>query len=151
VDRVAERNAYRRALISFQQATRSLDEADDRLTADVRSAIRAIRSAQLQLEIARQSIRAAERQIDYAYELLKTGGAATRDIVEAQNALLIAQDQYEESNVSLQVQVLQFLKVTGTLRVDPESGSIGKSMERASPKARDGAPVGEPLGAAGPG
>jgi outer membrane protein TolC len=147
VDRVAERNAYRRALISFQKATRGLDEADDRLTADVRSAIRAIRSAQSQQAIALQAIHAAEQQIEYAYELLKIGKSAARDIVDAQNDLLSAQDDYEQAHVSLQVQVLQFLRVTGTLRVDPESGSIGKALERAPSKLRESAPVGPSLGA----
>ena len=80
VDRVSERNAYRRALVSFQQSTRALEETNDRVTADVRSAIRAIRSAQVQTEIALQAIRSAERQIELSYELLKTGDANARGL-----------------------------------------------------------------------
>jgi hypothetical protein len=38
------------------------------------------------------------------------------------------------------VQVLQFLQDTGTLRVDPEAGLIGRAMRREGPKPaqRDG-------------
>jgi outer membrane protein TolC len=136
IDRVAERNAYRRALIGFQQSQRTLEETNDRVTADVRSAIRAIRSAQVQTDIALRAMRSAEKQIELSYELLKTGKADARDIVDAQNALLNAQDQYESAQVSLQVQVLQFLRDTGTLRVDPDAGSIGRALERVPKRER---------------
>jgi hypothetical protein len=144
IDRVAERNAYRRALIAFQQSQRTLEETNDRVTADVRSAIRAIRSAQVQIEIALRAIESANKQIELSYELLKIGQADARDIVDAQNALLTAQDQFEQSQVSLQVQVLQFLRDTGTLRVDPDAGSIGKALARVGrpPRANGAAGAG---------
>lgn len=130
IDRLAERNILRRALIGFQQTQRQFDELRDRVTADVRSAVRGIRSAQAQLEISARSIAVAERQIELAYELLKTGEAETRDILEAQSSLLQAQDDYEQAQAALQIQVLQFLRDTGTLRVDPGAGAIGQALER---------------------
>ncbi len=137
IDRVAERNAYRRALVGFQQSQRAFDVLRDQVTADVRSAVRGIRSAQASLEIQRRSIESAERQIELAYLLLKTAESETRDIVEAQEDLLEAQDDYEQAQVNLQIQVLQFLRDSGTLRVDPAAGAIGQALERTAASAED--------------
>ncbi len=44
--------------------------------------------------------------------------------------MLTAQDAFERARAQLQVQVLQFLRDTGTLRVDPAAGAIGRALER---------------------
>jgi outer membrane protein TolC len=106
----------------------------DTVESNVRSAVRSIRSAQLTLDIQRESIRLAERRLELSNELLKGGGARaadSRDVVEAQQSLLTAQDSFEQARASLQVQVLQFLRETGTLRIDPESGVIGRALADA--------------------
>ena len=130
IDQVAERNAYRAALIAFQQSQRSFDLLRDQIAADVRSAVRGIRSAQATLEIQRRSIELAERRVELAFELLKTDEADARDVAEAQSALLEALDELQRAKAAVQIQVLQFLRDTGTLRVDPEAGAIGRAMER---------------------
>ncbi len=130
IDRLAERNSYRRSLIAFQQAGRAYDLLKDQIAADVRSATRAIRSAQATLEIQRRNIELAERRVELAYELLKTDKADARDIVEATNDLLGAQDSFERARAQLQIQILQFLQNTGTLRIDPAAGEIGRALDR---------------------
>ena len=52
--------------------------------------------------------------------------------MDAQNELLNAQDTFARANASLQIQVLKFLRDTGTLRLDPDSGSIGASLNRTA-------------------
>ena len=140
IDQLPERNVYRRALIQFEQVARSYSGLQDTVTADVLQDIRAIRSAQQSLRIQEESIELAERRLDLASELLRVGqaggaggirrGGDARDVVEAQQDLLEAQDEYEQARAQLQVQVLQFLQDTGTLRVDPEAGLIGRAMHR---------------------
>ena len=44
---------------------------------------------------------------------------------------------FEQARADLQVQVLQFLRQTGTLRVDPNAGTLGKAMDRAMPLPYD--------------
>jgi hypothetical protein len=110
VDRVAERNAYRAALIDVRHAQRSLENLRDRITSDL-----------------------AQKRRENAYELLRNGkSTSTRDLVEAQNSLLQARDLYEQASATLQVNVLQFLRNSGTLRMDPAAGAIGRAMDRAS-------------------
>jgi outer membrane protein TolC len=140
IDRLPERNAYRRALIAFGQTQRGYDDLLDRVAAGVRQSVRAIRSARSSLRIQEQGIALARRRLEYANTLLRQGDADAREVVEAQNDLLDAQDAYERAQSNLQVQVLQFLRDTGTLRVDPAAGAIGQAMERVA-EAENGAMV----------
>jgi outer membrane protein TolC len=137
IDRLPERNAYRRSLIELERTQRALSELQDRVTANVQEDVRSIRTAQSSLRIQEESIALAERRLDLASTILRQSGAgggtkarpdATRDLVEAQEALLQAQDVYEQARADLQIQVLQFLRDTGTLRVDPSAGLIGSAM-----------------------
>jgi outer membrane protein TolC len=132
IDRVSERNAYRRSLIDLDRAARSVEDLSQRILADVRDSIRSIRTAEQTLDIQRNSIQLAERRMEFANELLRESrpGITARDVVEAQNALLSAQDAYDQAQASLQIQVLQFLRDTGTLRVDKSAGSIGHALDR---------------------
>jgi hypothetical protein len=138
LDRVAERNAYRRALIGLQQAQRNLAAERDRVIADVRDALRAIRAAEISLEIQRLGIELAERRMEFANIRLTQGAAnSNRDVVEAQTALLDAQDRLERARSQLQIRVLEYMRNTGTLRVDPEAGTIGRVMDRAAGPANN--------------
>lgn len=133
VDRVAERNVYRRALVSFHQSQRQYEDLADRVAADVRTAVRAIQSSQVAVAIQKRSTELAQRRLDNANLLLKRGETNARDVVEAQQALIRAQDAFERARADLQVQVLQFLRQTGTLRVDPDTGALGRALDRRRP------------------
>jgi outer membrane protein TolC len=138
LDRLAERNAYRRSLINLQRAQRNLAAERDRVTADVRDSLRAIRAAEISLEIQRLGIDLAERRMEFANIRLTQGAAnSNRDVVEAQNSLLDAQDRFERAKSQLQVRVLEYMRNTGTLRVDPEAGTIGRVMDRAAGAANN--------------
>lgn len=130
VDRLAERNVYRAALVNFAQSERNVVTVRDNILADVRESVRQIRAAQTTLNIQQTAIDLAVRRLDYSNELLRQGRTDARNVVEAQDSLLTAQDAYEVALADLQIQVLQLLRRTGTLRVDPESGSIGRAMDR---------------------
>jgi outer membrane protein TolC len=132
LDRFAERNVYRRALIGFDQSQRSFVQLRDAIASEVRADVRAIRSAQISLDIQRRSIRLANRRLEYALELLRRGVVNARDVVEAQSSLLDAQDAFSRARANLQIQVLEFLKDSGTLRIDPEAGSLGRALDRAA-------------------
>jgi outer membrane protein TolC len=138
VDRLKERNQYRSALIAFQKAQRDFVGTRDAVTADVRDALRSLRAAEISLEIQRVSIELAQRRVEFANIRLTQGAAnSNRDVVEAQTDLLSAQDNYEQARSQLQISVLDYMRVTGTLRVDPEAGTIGRVMDRAALQANN--------------
>jgi outer membrane protein TolC len=145
LDRVSERNAYRSSLISLERAQRNFVETRDLIVAAVRDAVRNIHSAQVTLEIQRRAVELAQRRLDFSNELLIQGRASdSRDVVEAQNSLLSAQDAYDRAKADLQIQILQFLRDTGTLRVDPSAGALGHALDRAALKQQD-EPTTQPL------
>ena len=130
LDRVAERNQYRASLIGLERAHRNYEQLKDQVAANAREALRLIRAAEVSLQIQQKGIELARLRQDNANELLRLGRSDNREVVDAQNALLRAQDAYEQARASLQIQVLRFLRDSGTLRVDPAAGAIGIAMER---------------------
>jgi outer membrane protein TolC len=141
VDRLAERNVYRAALLNYSNAQRSLMDKSQAVQAAVRNSLRQIHTAQFNLQIQQRGTELAERRLEYSTELLRLGQvSSSRDLVEAQSSLLSAQDAYEQAKSALQVNVLQFLQTTGTLRVDPRAGTLGRvlNMTDADIPSRDG-------------
>jgi outer membrane protein TolC len=133
VDRVAERNVYRRALINLDRARRDLEQRKEVVAADVLTRIRAIRQAEATVAIQTRSVELAQRRLEYANELLVTGKTTdARNVTDAQQDLLTAQDNYEDARATLQVEILRFLRDTGTLRVDPKAGALGRALDRAA-------------------
>ncbi len=130
VDRVAERNVYRRTLIDFERARRSYELLRDNIEADVRESVRAIKSSQTQLDIAFRAIELARRRLEFANIKLQQGNTEARDLVEAQSDLLDAQDDYDVARADLQISLLRFMRDSGTLRVDPQAGAIGRALDR---------------------
>ncbi|MCS7034020.1 MAG: TolC family protein [Phycisphaerae bacterium] len=132
LDRLAERNEYRIALIDFQRAQRALVTTRDTVAAAVRRAARAVESARITLDLQRRSIELARRRLEYSNELLIQGQAQARDVTEAQNALLDAQNNFDQARADLQIQILSLLRDTGTLRVDPSAGTLGSILDGPS-------------------
>jgi hypothetical protein len=133
IDRVEERNLYRHALIEVRRSQRDYENLKDQTVSDVRESLRLIQESQLTLQIQRQGIDLAQRRRENAYELLRSGKSnSTRDLVEAQNSLLTSLDNFEQARATLQINVLRFLRNSGTLRIDPAAGSLGHAMDRVS-------------------
>jgi outer membrane protein TolC len=130
VDRLAERNDYRRSLIDFERARRNFDLLRDNIEADVRASVRDIKSSQATLALQTRAIELARRRLEFANELLKQGKTEARDLVEAQTDLIEAQDDYEQARADLQIALLRYMRDSGTLRVDPKAGAIGRALDR---------------------
>lgn len=131
VDRLPERNAYRQALIALERARRFAMEVKEGVLSEVRAAQREIRSAEYSLQIQQAGIDLARQRLDFANESLLLGRVTnSREVVEAQSSLLNAQDRYDQAKADLQIQMLRYLRDTGTLRVDPQAGILGLVMLR---------------------
>lgn len=138
VDQLSDRNNYRKSLIFLEQSQRQYTRVRDQAIADVRQRTRQIRSAQVTLEIQKRNVELNRRRLDLANDLLLQGKKGTQDVVDAQSALLSAQDGFANARTNLQIQVLQYLRDTGTLRVDPRAGALGRAMDRAAVIVKDG-------------
>jgi outer membrane protein TolC len=131
LDRVAERNRYRVSLINLESAKRSALQLEDTVVSQIRASIRAIRSSIVSLELQREGIEIAQQRLEFANESLLLGRTSdSRNVVEAQSSLLLAQDRFEQARADLQIAILSYLRDAGVLRLDPGSGELGLAMER---------------------
>ena len=102
--RLVERNAYREALIDYQQSRREYYAYEDHVSQNLRATLRAMRQDQLDFEIRRTAVHIAIDQVNQAWLALSEpvkpgaqsgaslGPTAARDLVQALSGLLSAQD-----------------------------------------------------------
>lgn len=118
--RTAERNALRRGLVNLEQTIRQLQAKEDRVKLDVRGDLRALRQAIENLAIQTEAIRIAQRRVRGSDLFLEAGRAAIRDVLEAQEALLSAQNSYTDAVVDYRLTKLGFQRNLGLLQVDAD-------------------------------
>lgn len=91
LNRVPVRNAYRSALITFDQAVRAREQAEDQLTASVRSALRDIQAALMSYQIQSQAVTLSAERAESTTELYAVGRGTALDKLDAVSDLLNAQ------------------------------------------------------------
>lgn len=116
-ERTAERNAYRTSLIRLEAAVRAYQAQEDALKEGVRAAIRALRETREQLKIQYSAVSLAERRVRNQDLLLQAGRAEMRDVLDAQSALLSAQNALFRAIRNYRVRELELQKELGLLDV----------------------------------
>jgi len=120
LDRKAERNAYREALITLQQRQREYDNEVDEVKLDVRQAYRQLQEAAERYRIQKNSLDLAEKRVESTTLLLEAGRLTTRDLLESQDALLQAQNNVTSALVDHAIAKLSFFRDVGILQVRPD-------------------------------
>ncbi len=118
LDREIERLNVRQAQISLERAVRDYQRFRDQLAVDTRGAVRAIDQSTFSVRIQEENVRIAERA--EAAIRADPDRATPRDRTEAVDALLRAQDELDAANRDLQIAILQYLLLSGQLRVQPD-------------------------------
>jgi len=117
LQRKDERNAYREALVALDRARRSADEQRDEVTFAVRQNWRALKEAERNHRIQAASVVLAERRVAGARELLRLGEATARDLLEANEALVNAQNALTRTLIDHTLARLALWRDTELLRV----------------------------------
>lgn len=117
LDRKAERNTYRRALIAYERAQRDLSLAEDTISLDVRSAWRNLESARRNYLIAQKSVELNLRRVEEQELLAELGRGSALDQVDAQNNLTESQNGLTDSLISHTLARLQFWLDMGILYI----------------------------------
>jgi outer membrane protein TolC len=137
--RTAERNTYRQALISLDQARRSFTSLADSIKFQVRDEWRTLQERKDSYEIQREGVALAEHRVAGTALLLDAGRATARDLLDAQASLLSAQNALIGALVDHTVARLQLWRDVETLLVTPE-GSLEEHADAgnapADPPAR---------------
>jgi outer membrane protein TolC len=122
IDRIPERNAWRASLVQAVRAWRGLEALEDGVVRDVRAALRRLAEAERSYAIQLEGVRLAERRVESTRLLLEAGQAQTRDVLDAQDDFVQAQNALTNALVDHAVARLALERAVGTLRVEPEGG-----------------------------
>ena len=128
LDKLSERNAYRRSLIEMDRSRRGYGEQRDQVALAVRDAWRQYHRTTKSYEILEISLALAERRVESTTMLQEEGRASTRDVLESRQALLRAQNAMVEALVDCKLASLQLARDMGILVVD-DNGQLEENFD----------------------
>jgi outer membrane protein TolC len=120
LDRKAERNAYREALITMQQRQRGYDDESENVKLDVRKAYRDLAETGESYRIQKKGLELAERRVEEQKLLLEYGRGTIRLLLETEEALVQAQDSLTSALVNHTIAKMSFFRDVGILQVKPD-------------------------------
>ena len=120
LDKVADRNAYRAALIERQRRRRAHTLAADNARMEVLNTYRRLRRLANTVRIQTANVNLAKRRVENARTRFEMGELGNRDVVEAQSAQLRAQNALIGAILDHEVTRLQLKRDIGILFIDPD-------------------------------
>ncbi len=117
LDRLTERNSYRSALITREQAARAVIEQEDNIRVQVRDSWRTLDQAKRTYEINKLGVEIAQRRVEEQNLLAEVGRANALNQVDAQNALSDSKNQLTQALVTHTIARLQFWDNLGILYI----------------------------------
>jgi outer membrane protein TolC len=118
IERTRERNEYRNSLIDLERATRSVQSLEDQIKLAVRSELRSLLESRESLKIQAQSVVVAEKRVRSTTFFLEAGRTEIRNLLEAQDSLLSAQNALTRAVVDYRVAELELQRDLGLLDVN---------------------------------
>ncbi len=116
-ERTAEAVTYRNSFILLEQAVRDLQILEDTLKIEVRSRLRELLEARETLNIQSRAVSLAEKRVKSISLFMDAGRAETRDLLEAQDALLAARNGLTSARVNYRIAELEIQRDMGVLTV----------------------------------
>jgi len=117
-ERTAERNIYRDSYINLERSVRNLQDAEDSIKLDIRDGLRDLLESRQSYQIQAIAVQLAERRVESNKLFLEAGRAEIRDVLEAERALLNAQNQLTAALVQYRVSELELQRDMGVLQVN---------------------------------
>jgi len=117
-ERTSERNTYRESYISLERQIRSAQQLEDEIKLEVRSALRQLLAARESYKIQQQALRLAEKRMENTQLLLNAGRIETRELLDAQDDLVDAQNLLTEALVTYRVTSLELQRDLSLLEVN---------------------------------
>jgi outer membrane protein TolC len=122
LDKLSERNAYRKSRIDFERQLRSLMETMDGLLDELRKNVRSLERNRQSYIINKKKLEASQRELEKArLDLLVGDRVRPRDILEAQSGVARARNTYYSSLINFHIQRLKLLNNAGVLNTAPQN------------------------------
>ena len=136
LDKYAQENAYRLALIVLDQNRRFFEEKVDTVIVDIREVYRDLNEAIERYKVQSEQLSLARQRFENTKYLLQYGRANTRDVLDSQKDLYRAQDNATLALVNYTVAMLRFYRDVEILQVRPDGMWQAPSAQRYSRKGR---------------
>jgi outer membrane protein TolC len=120
LERTRERNAYRNSLIELERAVRDLQDLEDGIKSDVRNNLRNLLQSRESLLIQSQAVAIAERRVRQTELLYNDGRIEVREVQDAQNDLIDAQDALTSALVNYRIAELEMQRDMDVLEVNEQ-------------------------------
>jgi outer membrane protein TolC len=120
IDRLFEKNNYRRALITLLQQQRAHEEKIDTVVLEVQTSHRRMSEARQRYQIEEQGSRLAEKRTGNTLLLLQYNRANTRDTLDAREDYLDAKIAATEALVDYAIATLAFFRDTEIMKIKPD-------------------------------
>lgn len=120
LERTRERDAYRATFVTLEQAVRAFQRLEDEVKLDVRQALRDLLEAREAVLIQEQAVKLAEDRVASTNMVLAAGRGEVRDVLDAQESLLEAQNALTAAMIRYRVSELGIQRDMGVLEVDSE-------------------------------
>jgi len=120
LDRMAESNEYRKALIVLNQRQREFEEAADTVVLEIRQDYRDLTNAAEQYRVQLDSLKLAQKRLNNTLLLMQYGRANSRRVLDAQKDLFNAQNAATDAMTNHTIAMLSFYRDTGVLQVRPD-------------------------------
>ncbi len=120
MDRVAEQNVYRKALITLNQRQREYELAADTIRLEVRQDYRDLAEAAERYRIQSEALKVAQERFRKTNLLMQYARASSRRVLSAQGDLFEAQNEATQALVNYAKATLNFYSNTGVLQVRPD-------------------------------
>jgi outer membrane protein TolC len=141
VDKLPARNTYRSTLVSFESQLRSLVAALDGLRDRIERGFRRVEQERENYLNRQAALQVAIRRVDMNQTLLEASRALVRDLREAQDALIAAQNDVTDSMVSYLAARLQLLFEIGILTTSTDQFWLKDPLAtQAAPGPREPSP-----------
>jgi outer membrane protein TolC len=139
LERTAERNVLRAAMIASDRATRDREGLEDQIALDVRRDLRTLDLARRSRDIQRESVALAESRVESTTLALEAGRAQIRDRLDAEDDRTQAKNNLSRAVFALALARLTLERDLGTL-LAPVAGAEAVPGACAPPPASGSAP-----------
>lgn len=131
LDRKSERNIYRARLIFLERAKRAEDLARENVRLQIFNDWRTIEQARRNFEISDQGVELSARRLEEQRLLADLGRGEARDLVDAQNDLVNAQNQRTSTLVDHTLARLRLWRDMGILYIESDGSWVTKLAQES--------------------
>ena len=120
LERTAESVAYRKSYIELEKAVRDVQVLEDGIKTQIRNTLRDLLEARENMYIQAKAVYVAQKRVKSVSMFLKMGRTEIRNLLEAQDAFLSAQNQLTAAVVNYRIAELTMQQYMGVLQIDED-------------------------------